>query len=124
MLTRYVASVISITLKSPGTDLRGECRAEEKKIDLRISKEEEKEGLGHNPKAQSQADQEKSFIGFQNQKNAAHRGNICFNQTLAGTAQQRRAHQSPAGVAGISLLALASSPGAGQGKGLLAEEPG
>lgn len=86
MLTCYVASVISITLKSPGTDLGGSA-GRRKKIDLRISKEEEKEGLGHNPKAQSQADQEKSFIGFQNQKNAAHRGNICFNQTLARTAQ-------------------------------------
>jgi len=64
-----VASVISITLKSPGRDLRGSAGKRKKKIDLRISKEgEKKKSLGHNPKAQSQADQEKNFTGFQNQK--------------------------------------------------------
>lgn len=66
MLACYVASVISITLKSPGTDLgEGGCagRKKKKRIDLRIS-EKKKKGLGHNPKAQSQADQEKTSQDF------------------------------------------------------------
>lgn len=42
----------------------GGGREEEKKrIDLRIS-EKKKKGLGHNPKAQSQADQEKTSQDF------------------------------------------------------------
>lgn len=71
MLACYVASVISITLKSPGTDLGGGGGREEekKRIDLRIS-EKKKKGLGHNPKAVS-GRSGKNFTGFQN-KNKKH----------------------------------------------------
>lgn len=67
----------------------------------------------------------KTSQDFKTKKKATSRGNICFNQILARKAQQSGSCQSPAGVAGIGLLALVSSlPRARQGKGLPAEEPG
>lgn len=95
---------------------------------FKITKEGEKgikKSFGHNPKTQFQADQEKPSQDFkQKRKKAADRSNICFHQTLARKAEQRSARQSPAGVTGTSFLAWGSSPQAGQGNRLPAEELG
>lgn len=57
-------------------------------------------------------------------KKAGKRGNICFHHTLASKAEESRARQSPAGVTGTRFLAWGSSPQAGQGNRLPAEELG